>query len=169
MTDFPGVQAVEDADCSPYIAMTAGKTPEELRPFFERFSQLPAPTRAFMTSLDVIERIKQMFLSLNVPPTHTIAISKIIAFAVLGDVPVSNIEPLLTKLNLSKALAQEVGNAITIILEPVIAERARASVPQEMSELPPMTMKIPPIAAPPDSSKTAARNIIDLRKQQPEQ
>lgn len=163
MTDFPEVQTIEDADCSPYIAMTAGKASEELAPFFERFSQLSSPVRSFMTSLDVIERIKQMLLGLHVPPTHTIAISKIIAFTAMGDVSISNIEPLLTKLNLSEPLAHEVGDAITGILEPIIAERARVSVPQGMPELPPMTMKIPPIAPGPDSSKTTARNIIDLR------
>ncbi len=169
MIDIPEVQTIEDADCSPYVAMTAGKNPEDLLSFFERFSQLPPPIRSFMTSLDVIEKIKHMFVSLRVPPTHTIAISKIIAFAALGDVSISNIEPLLIKLNLSEPLAQEASNAILGILDPIIAERARSAVPQGMPELPPLTQKIPSIAAGPDSSKTPARNIIDLRKQQPEQ
>lgn len=163
MTEPLNDVVIEDTDCSPYAAMTAGRNPEELAVFFDRFVQLPPPVRSFLTSLEVIEKIKGMNVALHIPPTHTVAVSKIIAFVALGDVSISDITNLLIKLNIEPVLAEEINHNLLTILEPIIAERAKEALPSQLPELPPMTTKIPPI--PTVSTNTPARNIIDLRKQ----
>lgn len=154
--------------CSPFIASIEGKDPEAKQKFFEQFSQQPQNVREFITSLDTVSAIKQLVDSGTLPPQYAVAIAKIVALAAMGEIPMGGIGELLMKLDLPAQQSEDVAGKINQLLEPVIADRARIAVPS-MPELPPLTQKIPPPVIPrPDSSKPPGRNIIDLRKQQPE-
>ncbi|MEK7638089.1 MAG: hypothetical protein AAB375_01545 [Patescibacteria group bacterium] len=153
---------------SPFAAAMADRTPQQQEAFLERFSTMPDDIREFFTSLKTVEAIKTIMETGELSGDYDLAITKIVAFAALGDVPPANIEELLIKLGVSPQQAADVSQKLLGVLAPIISARAIHAVPT-MSELPPLTQKIPPMTPVPDSSKTPARNIIDLRKQQTEQ
>lgn len=147
--------------------MLEGKDENGQKAFYAQYDALPEPIRKFLLSPATVTGISDVTLSSQVPASFHIAISKIVALVAMGDVPITSIENLLTKLDLPPQQTTDVTRKLQVILEPVVAKRSQLSVPR-MPELPPLTQKIPPIELKLDSSKPPGRNIIDLRKQQPE-
>lgn len=156
----------DDSIYSPFIAAFTDKSEDEQKVFFEKFTAQSESAREFLTSMQTVEALKTLTVSSNVGTEYAIAIGKVVAFVVLDEVPISSIEGLLLKLNLSPQQASQITVQLQKLLEPIISDRARASVPQGMRPLPPMTVRIPPITEP-SETQGANRNIIDLRKQQP--
>ncbi len=152
---------------SPYVAAYSDKDEVGQREFFERFYRLPAETKDFITSPQTAEYVKNLFDTEIAPDNYDTAIAKIVAFAAMGDVPVASIPQLLVKLGLSEQQAQKIATELERILEPVIAARGKAAAPQGMQEMPPLSRPTETGPQPIAGQQGNTRNIIDLRKQQP--
>lgn len=151
---------------SPFAAAMTDRTPEQRDLFAERFSVLPDDIREFLTSIQTVEALKNVMESTDIAGDYDLAVSKIVSFVALGDVAPAAIDGLLVKLGLSQQQATDLSQKLLVVLRPVIAARSIRAVPS-MPELPPLTTEIPP--APAAGTQAPPRNIIDLRKQQPEQ
>lgn len=148
---------------SPFFAILEGKDGAAQDAFYAQFDALPKPIREFLLSPTTADGVSAIISGAQLPGSYHAAISKIVALAAMGEIPVASIEELLMKLNLPPEQSAMVAQKIQVILEPIVAERARRSVPA-MPELPPLTQRVPPVTPSLDSSKTPARNIIDFRK-----
>jgi len=142
---------VEDEQYNPYLAIITDKDPAAQQQFFERFYRLDQPTKDFLTSEEVTGYIKGMFAQGVAPETHAVAISKIIALAAMGDIPVESVEQILQKLELTPAQAQKITLQITTILEPLSTQR-------KQQPRAPATPGAPITSAPP------TRNVLNLKK-----
>lgn len=165
---MPNISDDESGDWSvysPFISSLEGKDDTAQKQFIEHYIQQSQEVQRFLTSLETATTLRELVDSGTLPPQYAIAIAKIVALAAMGEIPITGIEGLLLKLNLTQQQSSDITEKLNALLEPVIKERANIAVPA-MPELPPMTQKIPPVMPTPDSSKTAGRNIIDLRKQQ---
>lgn len=159
-------ETLQYLETSPFFAMLEGKDETSQNAFYSRFDTLPKPIREFLLSSKTAESLSDVINIVKIPTSFHTAISKIVALAAIGDIPIAGIEGLLLKLNLPPQQSTAVAEKLQTILEPVVTERAHLSVPA-MIELPPLTQKVPVTAPVPDSSKPPARNIIDLRKPTP--
>lgn len=158
MTEDPN-----DIIYSPFAAAMADRTPQQQEAFLERFSAMSDDEREFLTSMQTVEAIKTIMESSDLSGDYDLAISKIIAFAALGDVAPENIEGLLIKLGVSPQQATGLGQKLLGVLNPIISARALRAVPA-MPELPPLTQRVPPAMPTPDSSRGSSRNMLNLRK-----
>ncbi len=158
---------MEDEIYNPYISAITGKSAEDQQKFFDLFYQLPDSAKDVITSPQTTASIKALFEGGAAPKGYEVAISKIVAFAAMGDVPIASIPQLLTKLGLSEQQSQTIAQELERILEPVIAARGKAAVPQGMQEMPPLNRPTESGPQPIAGQQGSARNIIDLRKQLP--
>lgn len=159
---------MEDEIYNPYMAALTGKDSAEQERFFTTFYGLPQPIKDFLTSREITASIKDLFDRGVVPPGYEVALSKIVAFATLGDIPAISISALLSKLNLPEEAVLTITRELERILEPVIAARGRvAAAPQGMQEMPALNRPTETGPRPIAGQQGDARNIIDLRKQQP--
>jgi len=177
------------AQYSPFMAALTGRDEAAKIDLYRRFSLLPEEVAETLTNPDTADQIEAWEQQGVFPPTYSSAVAKIIALAVLGIIQPNQIQSLLEKLNLDSATAMRTSDVVVSIVGPALSfidgyrhsvdttiaptplnpERTPVSLPQTLKTLPPLTQRIPAVAQTPDSSKTPARNIIDLRKQQPEQ
>lgn len=155
-TEQSSPEVIEYNQFCPLLAAVQGRDEDERWLMFAKFQLLPEDARDILTNPKTIDQIKQWSTEGMFPSTHMTAVSKLIGLAALDDeVTFNSIASLLQKIGLTQEQAEKTNNMILSLLQPVIAERARESTPKSMPELPPLTTKIP------------QRNIIDLRKQQP--
>ncbi|HUO75895.1 MAG TPA: hypothetical protein VMU12_03210 [Candidatus Paceibacterota bacterium] len=145
---------VDESNCSPYIALTQGKNPEELSPFFEQFVALPLNKREIITSPDVARRILTLLSTFSVGEEYAVAIAKLVGFLVLGDVAADQVPGLLTKLGIANS-------------EQLSASIVQIATPKPMEEPAPTLKTVPPLTVQRPASmgpNMPPRNIIDLRK-----
>lgn len=149
---------------SPYFAGLDGKTAAESDVLQNRIDALPEKARSLIFDSEVPDKLKNILDQSGVPTQYVLAMAKILFLAALGDVAVGSIEHLLEKLGLEQRQASVVGAGITMLLGDIITERGRATIGQSIKTMPPLTQRVSPMNLGPDSSKTPARNIIDLRE-----
>lgn len=147
--------AIEESNCSPYIALTEGKSFEELAPFLERFSNLSDDARNVIASPETAKKIFALVSEGVVGEEYAVAVAKTVAFLVMGDVTSEQLPGLLAKLGIlnGDALAKEIVGIATPPPAPV--------APPILKSVPPLTVQRP---LAPMGSNAAPRNIIDLRK-----
>ncbi len=147
---------------NPLSAYLDGKTDSEQGVVLGRFVNLPESEKLVLVGTDTAEAIANLIVAGTLPQSYGKAVAKIIYLVLAGEVQPAGVSALLERLGLSTPLAQQVSSVIGTLAAPVVRERA--VTPVAMPELPPLTQRVPPVMPGPDSSKTPARNIIDLRK-----
>ena len=152
---------------TPYLAAIEGRDAASQQKFFERFAQQPREIRLFIASEETANEISRLVISGVIPAQFAVAVAKLIALLAVEEIQSAQIGMLLEKLGLQREQASTIDRAISVLMKPVVEARAKGALPTQLPELPPLTTAIPP--APAASTQPAARNIIDLRKQQSEQ
>ncbi len=143
-------------ELNPLLEAARGRDEDDRWFLFAAFSALPEKQRDTLVSPETMDQIKAWSTSGLFPTTHIAAISKLIGLIALDtDVQSAEVPTILQKLGLTPDQAQQVSANILNLLQPILAERAADEAAEAMQPLPPLTTTIP------------ARNIIDLRKQQP--
>lgn len=169
---------------SPFMTALIGRDESAKADLYRRFSALPEEIAETLTSPDTADKIKSWESEGIFPSTHSSAVAKLIALSILGIIQSNQIPALLEKLNLDSVTRAQTSAVIMTIVGPALSfiegynqptsPEVGANTPSSnraisMNEMPPLTQRVPPPAPSSDSSKPPARNIIDLRKQQPEQ
>lgn len=149
-TDLP-----PSLEYSPYFAGLDGKTDEQASALEDRIDGLPGSRKDLLFSESLPEQLQLAAQEAQIPEQYAIAIAKIVFLTILGDIPIGSAEQLLTKLGIAPEKAKMISDKLGVLLAPLVGERAQAVMPKKLEPLPPLTTKIP------------QRNIIDLRKQQP--
>lgn len=151
----PGITDISEyVRYNPLFAAVAGKDEVARKNILGRFDRLPDAVKDLLTGPATGAAIKALEADGTLPPSHAVAVAKLIALAAMGDVSIGDIEGLLVKLNLTPLQARRISDTLTALLEPVIAERGQQVVPEALPEIPPLT----------PGKQVSARNIIDLRK-----
>ncbi len=157
---------MEDELYNPYIAAITGKNSADQEKFFTVFYGLPQPLKDALTSSETTAAIKNLFEKGLAPQGYEVAVAKIVALTAVGDIPFVSIPELLSKLGLPEAQVPAIAHELETILRPIIAARGKAAIP-EMKEMPPLNRPTETGPQPIAGQQGNARNIIDLRKQQP--
>lgn len=154
---------------TPYFAVMQGKDEDERYLLSSIFLSLSDGAQEILTNEKTATLINQLITDGFLPETHAVAVAKLIGMIAFEEASITQAQEILEQLGLPGDHAQHVTQEISTFLQPLITERAQEELPENMEdrELPPMTMKVPQNLTGPDSSKTPARNIIDLRKQRP--
>ncbi len=144
----------------PFTAALWGKDDDDRLLLSSEFSALSDVSRELLTSTNTADRIASWQQQGLFPPTHTLAVAKIVGLIALGEIPSHATKDLLLKVGLDEPHANQVAQQIQQLLAPVLTERATWEVPEKIEELPPLTTKIPAAIRPSEPG----RNIMDLRK-----
>lgn len=131
-----------------------------------KFTKLSDTGRGIIIDTETVEKILALIAQGVIPETHGKAVAIMIALATFGDITNDQFVPLLEKLGLPNAQAQQTAGVMDELLRPLLAER-QIEVP-DMTELPPMTRPMEegpkPLTPSVPKAKVPERNIIDLKQ-----
>lgn len=147
----------EYLDSCPFFAAVQGKNEQEQNLFFSRYDRLPETARQFLLAPETADAVVSMERQGLFPQTHQVAISKLVALIVLGDVTIPSVPQILVKLGIPQESAQGISSAIATLVAPAL--QSKNTTLDTLQKIPPLTL-----SKPTPSPQEPARNIIDLRK-----